>query len=139
MNSAGTVLYVEDDDNDVLLLRRAWAKNGVRHRLQTVPDGHEAIRYLSGDGPYINRVEHPLPALVLLDWRLPRVSGLGVLRWMRAKPALRAQRVIVLSATRQSIASDTARALRLEAHLVKPEHFGGWLTMVHTLKAWLAE
>lgn len=75
MNSA-TVLYVENDDNDVLLMRRAWTKAGIRERLQTVPDGEEAVRYLSGQGPFVNRVEHPMPRLVVLDLRLPKMSGL---------------------------------------------------------------
>jgi hypothetical protein len=49
--SHSTVLYVEDDDNDVVLMHRAWMKVGVRERLQTVSDGEEAIRYLSSKGP----------------------------------------------------------------------------------------
>jgi CheY-like chemotaxis protein len=87
MNNA-TVLYVENDDNDVILIRRAWMKAGVRDRLQTVTDGEEAIRYLSSEGPYVNRVEHPLPRLVLLDVKLSRMSGLDVLEWIRSQPDL---------------------------------------------------
>jgi CheY-like chemotaxis protein len=78
-----TVLYVEDDDNDVLLMRRAWMKAGIRGSLQTVPDGEEAVRYLPGQGQYVNHVEHPMPGLVLLDLKLPKMSGLEVLKWIR--------------------------------------------------------
>jgi two-component system response regulator len=65
-------------------MRRAWMKAGVRDRLQTVADGEEAIRYLSGHGPYVNRVEHPMPRLFLLDLKLPKVSGLEAASFCRA-------------------------------------------------------
>ena len=62
-----TVLYIEDNPNDVLLMRRAWMTTGIRKSFQTVPDGEGAVRYLSGQGQYVHSVEHPMPGLVLLD------------------------------------------------------------------------
>ena len=82
------VLYVEDDDNDVLLMRRAWTKVNVSNPLQVVTDGQEALEYLSGEGLYANRVDHPMPCLVLLDLKLPKVLGLEVLRRIRSETAL---------------------------------------------------
>jgi hypothetical protein len=73
------VMYVEDDRNDVLLMRRAWAKVGVANPLQVVIDGEEALRYLSGEGQYANRAGHPMPCLVLLGSR----TWLGSLRAQR--------------------------------------------------------
>src|SRR5258706_9385751 len=83
-----TLLYVEDDSSDVLLMRRAWTKAGLVNPLQVVDDGEEAQRYLSGQGRYASRIDHPMPRLVLVDLKMPRLSGLDVLIWIRAQPAL---------------------------------------------------
>jgi CheY-like chemotaxis protein len=133
-----TVLYVEDDENDVLLMRRAWMKAGVRERLQTLSDGKEAIRYLAGEGPYVNRVEHPMPTLVLLDLKLVKMLGLDVLKWIRAQPSLRGLRVIVFSSSTREADRSAAEALGANAYFVKPHHYNNWVAMVTTLKtSWL--
>jgi CheY-like chemotaxis protein len=77
------VLYVEGDDNDVVLMRHAWKRVGVLHPLQVATDGDMALRYLSGIGPYADRVAHPLPCLALIDLKLPKGSGFDLLRWIR--------------------------------------------------------
>ena len=133
-----TVLYVEDDINDILLMRRAWMIEGVRERLQTVSDGEEAIRYLAGEGPYVNRVEHPLPTLVLLDLNLPKVLGLDVLRWIRTQPSLPRLRVIVFSSSNRQADREAAEALGADAYFVKPNRFNNWIAMANELKtSWL--
>ena len=66
------VLYVEDEDSDVLLLRLACAQAGVNFDLRSVSDGEQAIDYLAGRGSFTDRAQHPLPDLVLLDLNLPR-------------------------------------------------------------------
>lgn len=71
-----TVLLVEDDSNDVLLLQRAFRRAGLMHSLQVVTDGDQAVAYLSGEGQFADRTKHPLPSLILLDLKLPRRSGL---------------------------------------------------------------
>ncbi len=76
MNIANyTILIVEDDSNDALLLQRAFRKASMLNPLQMVGDGEEAIAYLSGQGAYADRERHPLPVLILLDLKLPRRSG----------------------------------------------------------------
>ena len=133
-----TVLYVEDDSNDVLLMRRAWAKAGIRERLQTVSDGEEAIQYLSGRGPYLNRVEHPMPTLVLLDLKLPKVLGLDVLKWIRAQPSLESLRVIIFSSSARQADQEAAQTLGADAYFVKPNRLDNWTSMITTLKtSWL--
>ena len=69
-----------------IALERAKVKNP----LAVARDGREAIAYLKGDGKFANRQEYPLPALVLLDLRLPQVPGLEVLKWIREQPAFAA-------------------------------------------------
>jgi CheY-like chemotaxis protein len=132
------VLYVEDDDNDVLLMRRAWTKVNVSNPLQVVTDGQEALDYLSGEGLYANRIDHPMPCLVLLDLKLPKVLGLEVLRQIRSQTALLGLRVIIISSSRQPWDINAAHALRIDAYLVKPSTFDEWVAMVDTLNVhWL--
>ncbi|HUG38138.1 MAG TPA: response regulator, partial [Candidatus Limnocylindrales bacterium] len=85
MRAMGThpILLVEDDDNDVILLKRAFKKAKLANAIEVVSDGEAAIAYLSGAAPYEGRA---LPELVLLDLKLPRKSGHEVLEWIRAQP-----------------------------------------------------
>jgi len=132
------VLYVEDDDNDVLLMRRAWARVEVQNPLQVVSDGREAIAYLSGEGQYANRVERPMPCLVLLDLKIPKLTGLGVLRWIRSQPEHVALRVIVFSSSKQPHDVNAAHTIRIDAYFVKPGPFNEWVAMVDNLNVyWL--
>ena len=78
--SAKAVLYVEDDDNDALFMRKAFEKAGISNPLHIVHDGQEAIDFLAGNGKFVDRQQYPLPCLVLLDLNLPKKPGLEVLR-----------------------------------------------------------
>jgi CheY-like chemotaxis protein len=132
------VLYVEDDDSDVLLMRRAWKKVDVQNPLQVVTDGQDALRYLSGEEQYANRGDHPMPCLVLLDLKMPKVTGLEVLRWIRSQPALVGLRVVVLSSSNYPADINAAHGLRVDAYLIKPGTFDEWVAMVDTLNVyWL--
>ena len=132
------VLYVEDDDNDVLLMRRAWTRADVQNPLQLVSDGEGAIAYLSGEGQYANRVKYPKPCLVLLDLKMPKITGLDVLRWIRSQPEHLALRVIVFSSSKQPKDINEAHGLRIDAYFVKPGPFNEWVAMVDTLNVyWL--
>lgn len=132
------ILLVEDDPNDVLLIRRASHKANLLNPLYVVEDGEQAIAYLSGQGIYAERSRYPLPVLILLDLKLPRKSGFEVLAWLKAHPQLRRIPVVVLTSSRES--PDIARAYDLGAnsYLVKPVGFEDLVEMVRTLKLyWL--
>jgi len=132
------VLYVEDDDNDVLLMRQAWVRVEVQNPLEVVSDGREAIACLSGEGRYANRVEHPMPCLVLLDLKMPKMTGLDVLRWIRSQPEHIALRVVVFSSSKQPKDINAAHSLRIDAYFVKPGTFNEWVAMVDNLNVyWL--
>ena len=73
------ILYVEDDENDVYFMRRAFRKLGISESLFVARDGEEGIEYLAGSGKFSDREAFPLPALVFLDVKMPRRSGLDVL------------------------------------------------------------
>jgi CheY-like chemotaxis protein len=138
MTQAGTILLVEDDPTDVLLLRRAFERVEVKNPLEVVEDGDEAVAYLSGLGAYADRARHPLPSLVLLDIRLPRRSGLEVLRWMRQQPELRRLAAVMLTSSAEP--ADIARAYDAGAngYHVKARGFQELLELVEALKtSWL--
>lgn len=133
-----TILLVEDDSNDVLLIQRAFRKAKLVNPLQVVQDGEAAVLYLGGQGLYADRDRYPLPILMLLDLKLPRLSGLEVLEWLRQQPELRRLLVVVLTSSRENADVNRAYDLGANSYLVKPVAFDGLLEMVRTLNQyWL--
>lgn len=132
-SSAATVLLVEDNEDDILLITRAARKAAMAYPLQTVRDGDAAVAYLAGTGEYANRAAHPLPRLVLLDLKLPRRSGFEVLQWLRAQPGLKRIPVIVLTSSGQL--QDVTRAYDLGAnsYLIKPVMLTDLHALMHTV------
>ena len=127
------ILQVEDDSNDIFLLRHAMRKAGAEHALHVVSDGQEAIDYLRGAGKYANRREFPLPCLVLLDLNLPCMSGLEVLRWIRQESSLS---LVVLVLSTSADEEEVAAAYRLGAngYLVKPSQASKLTEMARSIK-----
>src|SRR5687768_12255012 len=101
MNASGCILLVEDDQNDVLFMERALRKAHVPNQVCVSHDGREAVDYLSGTGPFADRNQHPLPCLIILDLKMPRMTGMDVLQWLREQPVLSCLPVIVLSSSSQ--------------------------------------
>ena len=126
MSDSGVILIAEDNEADVMIVRRAFTKMNLLNPVRVVPDGAEAIAYLKGEGKYADRFDYPFPELLLLDLKMPNKNGLEVLEWIQLQPRLRGLRVVVLAASDQ--ARDVNRAYKLGASsfLVKPvrlEHF----------------
>jgi two-component system response regulator len=92
-----TVLLAEDDDNDVLLIRRAFQRLEKLGQLIAVPDGDQVIPYLMGTGRYHDRQQFPFPDLLILDRRMRALCGLDVLFWLRSEPRFKSLPVLVLS------------------------------------------
>ena len=136
--AGGAILLTEDDAADVLLLRRAFEKAGVTNPLQVVSDGDQAVAYLAGQDDYADRERHPLPALILLDIKLPRRSGLDVLTWVRQQPSLMGIPVIMLTSSQEPADISRAYDAGANAYHVKPVGFEELLGFVQALKAyWL--
>jgi CheY-like chemotaxis protein len=133
------ILLVEDDENDVVLLQRAFQKGGMREAIKTVRDGQQAIAYLRGEGAYADRERFPMPFLVLLDLRMPRTDGFEVLQWIRSEPELKRLLVVVL--TSSNLQSDVDRAYELGAnsYLVKPVGFEEMSNLVQRFDAYWSE
>lgn len=130
--SSSVILLVEDDPNDVLLLRRAFRKANLANPLLVVGDGEQAAAYLTGEGQYFDRDRFPLPIIVLLDLKLPRRSGLEVLAWLRNQPKLKRLPVVVLTASRESVDINSAYEQGASSYLVKPVPFDSLVEMVKT-------
>ncbi len=113
MSVYSPILYIEDEDNDVLLLRLALKHAGVPNPLVTARDGEEGIDYLAGNQPFSDRTRYPLPCAVLLDLNMPRKSGFDVLGWIRRHPDFTALPVVMYSSSPHE--SDRAKALELGA------------------------
>src|SRR5262245_12022755 len=92
-----TILHIDDDPNDTVLLQAATRHAALSFSIVNVQDGDEAIEYLSGEGAYADRLRYPLPSLILLDLKMPRQTGHDVLKWIRNHPGLNKMPVIVLS------------------------------------------
>ena len=137
MTASGTaILLVEDDSNDVLLIRRAFAKAAISNPVHTVEDGDAAVAYLAGEGTYADRGDHPLPGVVLLDLKLPRRSGLEVLAWVRQVPGLRRLPIVVLTSSRESSDVNRAYDLGANSYLVKPVAFDTLTDLVRILQGY---
>jgi CheY-like chemotaxis protein len=93
----GTIMLVEDQPSDSLLIRRAFEKSGVENPIQLIEHGDTALSYLEGIGEYQNRTKYPLPIFILLDLKLPGMMGLQLLKWIRMRKELRLIPVVVLT------------------------------------------
>jgi CheY-like chemotaxis protein len=114
-------LLVEDNPNDILLLRTAF-QDTVDSTLQVVEDGEQAVAYLTGQAPYSNREQYPLPQVILLDLKMPRLSGFEFLHWLRseASDSLRLLPVIIMSSSNLPEDINRAYALGVNTYMVKP-------------------
>ena len=114
------ILLVEDNEDDVFLMKRALQGARVVNPLQVVEDGQQAVDYLTGAGQFADRETYPLPAVVFLDLKLPYISGHDVLAWIRRQKEFESLVVIVLTSSNE--ASDLSRcyALGANSYLVKP-------------------
>jgi CheY-like chemotaxis protein len=133
MNDGATILLAEDREDDVVLVQRAFEKGRVLNPLFVVRDGQEAIDYLTGIFPFSDRVRFPMPALLLLDLKMPRADGFDVLRWLKTQPGLASLRVVVLTSSED--VRDVSKAYQLGANsfLVKPLDFHNTVAMVETI------
>lgn len=132
------VLLVEDDENDILFVQRAFKQAGILNPIVVARHGDDAVDYLGGTGAFADRDRHPLPVFVLLDLKLPRRTGLEVLQWVKERAGVKRIPIVVLTSSKHD--SDVNRAYELGAnsYLVKPVSFQGLIELVKTLQLyWL--
>jgi CheY-like chemotaxis protein len=120
MTPANAILLVEDNEDDVFLMKHALNGAGVTNPVLVVETGQQAIDYLSGANRYQDRTRYPMPVIVFLDLKLPLMSGHEVLAWIRGQRQLESLVVVVLTSSNEP--SDVRRSYSLGAnsYLVKP-------------------
>jgi CheY-like chemotaxis protein len=123
MNDASTILLVEDEENDIVLVTRAFKLTGLPNNLQVAENGEQAIAYMRGDDEYSDRDKHPLPMLVIMDIKMPLKNGFEVLEWMRHHKATKEIPVVMLSSSSHETDIEYAEKLGATAYLIKPVHF----------------
>jgi CheY-like chemotaxis protein len=128
-----TILLVEDSPDDVFFMKRALELSGTTASVQVAEDGQIALNYFAGEGAFANRGEFPLPGLVLLDLRMPRVPGFEVLRWLRENDEFNCIPVVVFSSSREESDMKRAYALGANSFLVKTGDSKLLASMVKTL------
>lgn len=130
---SAVILVAEDRPDDVLLIQRALRAGKVPNPVFAVPDGEEVMAYLNGTGKYADRDNFPLPEIILLDLKMPKMDGFDVLRAIRMRPHLRHIRVIVLTSSEDIKDVNQAYELGASSFLVKPLEFENFAGLMRTL------
>ena len=137
MNNSSTeshiILLVEDNPGDETLTLRALKKNNIHNEVMVARDGVEAIDYLFGTGKYAGHGPQPLPELVLLDLKLPKVDGVEVLRLIRADERTRLLPVIVLTSSLEERDVVASYANGCNSYVRKPVDFNEFTEAVRQL------
>jgi CheY-like chemotaxis protein len=132
-----TILYADDDAEDRMLVKDAWAENRLANELHFVEDGEELMDYLRRRGKYSNLTDQPLPGMILLDLNMPRKDGREALQEIKADPHLRSIPVVILTTSKAE--EDILRAydLGVNSFILKPVTFQSLVDLTLTLsKYW---
>ena len=125
--SAGAILLVEDNPDDVLITRRAWKKGDIKNPLIVVDDGEKALKFLRKEGEYKNA---PTPCLILLDLKMPRSDGFEVLETIKADDTMKIIPVIVLTSSDRDLDIERAYQLGCNSYIVKPLSFENFVKAI---------
>jgi two-component system, response regulator len=127
------ILLVEDNPDDEELTLLSLRKNNLAHEIFVVRDGVEAIDYLFGNGQYSSRDVSNVPTVILLDLKLPKLDGLGVLKRLRADERTRNLPVVVLTSSSQDADVIASYNLGANSYVRKPVEFGAFVEAVSSL------
>jgi CheY-like chemotaxis protein len=136
MTAKPTILYVEDDPNDAVVMERALKKSGLPFDLQIAPDGQFAVDYLRGEDQYADRATYPLPQLIITDMKMYRMGGIELLEWIRSKPKFRDLPVVLYSTSNEDIDVSHAANAGATAYFRKTYQC---LEVIEFLRTWLAQ
>lgn len=131
MNNPIPILLVEDNPADVELTRRAFKRRKLANFMAVARDGEEALDYVNRRGSFVK--EAPVPGLILLDLRLPKVDGLDVLREIKSHPVYRHVPVVVLTTSAEDRDIKTSYELGAASYIVKPVEFEKFLEVVERI------
>ena len=139
MEKSATILLVEDNRMDVELTLDAFKEARLQNKIQVVMNGQDALDYLFRRGNYADRKTYPMPDLILLDLKLPRVDGFEVLRQIKSTPILKRLPVIILTSSKDEGDRALSYDIGANSYLVKPVSFEGFLAVVRQIEGyWLS-
>ena len=121
------ILLVEDNPNDVKLTMRAFEKSNVSNEIVVVGDGEEAVDYLFATGRHAGRDLKVMPEVILLDMKLPKIDGLGVLRRLRADERTRRLPVVILTSSKEEKDVTSSYNLGANSFVRKPVDFAQFI------------
>ena len=128
-----TILLVEDNPDDVKLTLRAFKRNNMLNPIDVAQDGIEALDFLFARGAYAGNADKPLPALIILDLKLPKLDGLGVLKAIRGDERTRLIPVVILTSSKEEQDLIRSYSLGVNSYLRKPVDFGEFVEAVRVL------
>jgi CheY-like chemotaxis protein len=120
---SGTILAVEGNPDQFELLKLAAKRTGITAQLKHASDGTEAVRYLSGQDHYCNRVDYPLPTMILSGFKMCPMDGIEFLKWVRTQPFLSPIPFIVFTSSTHPEAIQDAYAAGANCFVFMPVGF----------------
>ena len=139
MHRPCTILIVDDDENDIFFVKRAFTEINVHCMFHMLKNGQECVDYLQGIGEYANREKFPMPMMILMDLKMPIMDGFQVLAWLRGRPGIKVIPTIVFSSS--DLPNDITRAYELGANsfMTKSVTYDGLLLKLQTLSQYWLE
>lgn len=129
------ILHVEDDENDALLFQKACERAGLPAKVFHVDAADRAMAYLLGQGVYNDRSLYPLPQLIVLDLKMPRMDGFQFLKWLRRTEGLATLPVLIFTASMSREDKSRAIAEGANSYFIKPSSFDALVKMVEGMGA----
>lgn len=139
MHRQCTILIVDDDENDIFFVKRAFTEINVHCTFHMLKNGQECVDYLDGAGEYTDREKFPMPIMILMDLKMPIMDGFQVLAWLRSRPGIKVIPTIVFSSS--DLPNDITRAYELGANsfMTKSVTYDGLLLKLQTLSQYWLE
>jgi CheY-like chemotaxis protein len=132
------ILVAEDNPHDAFFLKRAFLRAGINAPIQFVANGEDAVKYLGGAAPFTDRQNFPLPNMMMLDLKMPRLDGFEVLQWLRQQPGLKRLPVIIFTSSAEPNDVDRAHELGANGYAIKPAGVDDLFTTIQAFeKYWL--
>jgi CheY-like chemotaxis protein len=134
MNRAATILLVDDDTDDWLVIQHALKRAEIANPVRFLEDGQALMDYLTHQGPYADRDTNPLPAIIILDLNMPRKDGRQALKEIKDHPTLRRIPVLILSTSQNEIDTTICYQLGCSGFFTKPSTPDGFASILSTIK-----